>query len=209
MISMRMGNRRRKQITDWMKKRRAVKGSFTVEAAFLMPIIFFLIFSFLYLTFYLHDSSRIQGCLDKALHRTTLVLKHEYDFAAGEIRYEEINNRGIIDLITGDTKDLEQEICQYVCREFSEGLFVTKITNVTTKVGRYNIEVEVEAETKISLRGVLSFFYPNRKRTIKKKYSIHDPAETIRISEVILDTGTKIKGVEEWAERIKNIGKIK
>ena len=186
-------------------KQKAVKGSFTVEAAFLMPVIFFLIFSFLYLTFYLHDSNRIQGCLDQTLHRTALLINHDYDFAADKIRYEDINKRGAVYSIIGDTKNLEQEICQYVWNEFSDGLFLTKITGVTIEISRFDIEIKVEAETKISLRGALSFFHPNKMRTIKKKYSIHNPAETIRVSEVILDTGAKTKGVEEWMENIKNI----
>ena len=205
MIIKQMGNQRKKRITDRMKEQKAVKGSFTVEAAFLMPVIFFLIFSFLYLTFYLHDSNRIQGCLDQVLHRTALLINHDYDFAADKIRYEDINKRGAVYSIIGDTKNLEQEICQYVWDEFSDGLFLTKITGVTIEISRFDIEIKVEAETKISLRGVLNFFHPNKMRTIKKKYSIHNPAETIRVSEVILDTGVKTKGMEEWMENIKNI----
>jgi len=182
-----------------------IQGSFTVEAALIMPIIIYLIFSFFYLTFYLHDCNRIQGYLDKVLNRAALIIKHESDISKGEIKYEEINNRGVFYLIIGKKDKLEEDIYRYIEDEFSEGLLMMRVTDIDVEVGKYSLEVKITAETKNAMRGVLRFFQPNEKKIIEGKQIIHNPADTIRMSEVILDTGSRIKGVEELKGIIENI----
>ena len=55
------------------------------------------------------------------------------------------------------------------------------------------------------MKGILEFFHPDRKITVEAERWIHDPSEFIRISEVVLDTGSRIKGFEELKGRIDKI----
>jgi hypothetical protein len=43
----------------------------------------------------------------------------------------------------------------------------------------------------------------NSHSVISGEYPIHDPAETIRVCDVILDTASQIKGVDELKNKIE------
>ena len=55
----------------WIKKRKTeIKGSFTVEAALILPIILSIIFSLFYVVFYVHDKVRAETGLYQTLRAT-------------------------------------------------------------------------------------------------------------------------------------------
>jgi len=181
------------------------RGNITVEAALVMPVVVFVLFALMYLSFYLHDRCIVQSAVDQTLHRAALTLKHEADFSTGEIYYKEINSRGVFYLPFGSTKAEEDNIRKFLQKELEDGLFLAKISGVHVDVGKFNITISVEADISITMPGVTNIWEPNNYMTVKGKSQIHNPAETIRLSEVILDTGTKIKGVEALKEKLENI----
>ena len=181
------------------------KGSITVEAAFVMPIVIFTIFALIYLAFYLHDMCRIQGIVDMTLHKVGITVKHEANIVTGDISYEDISERGVFYLILGNTEEEENQIQQYLQQGLSKGLFLTKISSVYVDLGKFKLTAKVEAETKVSLPGVKYLFDPLFSRKITGEYPVHNPVESIRRAEVILDTGSKIKGMEELKEKLEGI----
>jgi len=186
-----------------MKKNES--GIITVEAALIMPLIVFILFALIYLSFYLHDRCKVQGVIDQTLHKAGLTVKHEADFSTGEVFYEEINNRGVFYLPFADTGTEEDNIRNYLQTKLKSGLFLARIIDLQVDVGKYNITISVEAEIPISLLGVTDIWKPNNRMIVEGKSQIHNPAETIRFCEVILDTGTKVKGVEALKEKLVNI----
>jgi len=181
------------------------KGSITVEAAFVMPIVIFTIFALIYLAFYLHDMCRIQGIVDMTLHKVGITVKHEANIVTGDISYEDISERGVFYLILGNTEEEENQIQQYLQQGLSKGLFLTKISSVYVDLGKFKLTAKVEAETKVSLPGVKYLFDPLFSRKVTGEYPVHNPVESIRRAEVILDTGSKIKGMEELKEKLEGI----
>jgi hypothetical protein len=179
-------------------------GSITVEAAFVMPIVILAVFAVIYLAFYLHDMCRIQAAMDKTLHKAAITIKHEADMETGEVAYENINDRGVFFLLYGGLEE-EMIIEDYLQQELSEGLFLSKIISVSADVGLFSINASVKAETKVSLPGIKYLFAPSSTVEIKRDYPVHNPAETIRRTEVILDTGSSIKGVDELKEKLEDI----
>jgi len=181
------------------------KGSITVEAAFVMPIVIFTIFALIYLAFYLHDMCRIQGIVDMTLHKVGITVKHEANIVTGDISYEDISERGVFYLILGNTEEEENQIQQYLQQGLSKGLFLTKISSVYVDLGKFKLTAKVEAETKVSLPGVKYLFDPLFSRKITGEYPVHNPVESIRRAEVILDTGSKIKGMEELKDKLEGV----
>jgi hypothetical protein len=157
----------------------------------------------MYLSFYLHDMCRIQGIVDMTLHKAGLALKHEADIRTGEVAYEEINDRGVFYLIVGSTEEEERQIQNYLKQELSGGLFLAQITSIQVDAGKFKLWVSIDAKTVVSLPAIKSLFDQFSHTEIAGEYPIHNPAETIRRCEVILDTASKIKGVDELKEKIE------
>jgi HD superfamily phosphohydrolase len=190
-----------------MSTPRTCKASITVEATFVMPIVILTVFALIYLSFYLHDTCRIQGLVDKTLHKAAISLKQEADLETGAIDYERIGERGVFTQLLGDRSDAEKELRKYLQQELSKGLFLSKITGIQATVYKTKLEISVEADNVIRIPWVKKFFTSFTHTKITAEYPIHDPAETIRICEVILDTASQVKGVDELKDKIEGFFK--
>ncbi|NLK28226.1 MAG: pilus assembly protein [Clostridiales bacterium] len=186
---------------QWERK---LRGSFTVEAALVMPMVILIIFSIFYLTFYLHDRNRIQSSIDRALYRAGFMTKHKSNMFTGEIYYENINDRTVLYSLVGDTGEIENDIRRYVQDSLSSGLFLSKVREVEVEVGKFSITIQIKVQTDDRIP-LMKFFQPKGYERMKSKFQVHDPAEAIRISEVILDTGGKVKGVKELKEKLDQL----
>jgi hypothetical protein len=171
-------------------------ASITVEAAFVMPVVLSTVFALIYLTLQLHDICRIQGILDKTLHQAGMSYKHRTELASDEINYAWIGDRGVFYDLFRDQSGEEEEVKRYLQQKFSKGLFLLKITKLEAEVKKTKLRVKIEAETIISLPWIASLFDGFSSTVIAGDYPVHNPAETIRICEIILDTGSQVKGVE-------------
>ncbi len=178
------------------------KASITIEAAFVMPIVILTVFALIYLSFYLHDICRIQGAVDGTLHKAGLILKHGSELTTIENDYEQIINQDIFDLLQDDSKQLEQEVQVHLKEKLRKGLFLLKIADIGVKVGKLDLSVSVQTKFNISIPWISELMSFSSSAVVSGTYPIHDPAETIRKCEVILDTASQIKGVDELKNKI-------
>lgn len=178
-----------------------MKASFTIEAVFIMPIVLYTMVCIIYLSFYLHDYCKIQGITDMVLHKAVMNLKYSADIETGKVNYDEIN-KGIFNRIFEKSDLLERDIESYLGKSLSKGLIAISISNIHVSKGLGKISVRVEGRLKIPLKGVQGMISSNGNLIIEAKASNHYPADSIRISEVILDTGSKIKGFEKLKEKL-------
>lgn len=180
------------------------KASVTLEAAFMMPIVLFIIVSIIYLSFYLHDFCRMRGITDGVIHKAALNLKHEADIETGRVNYDDIN-KGLASRIFEGSDVKEKEIEDYINRLLSKGLISTKITKVNVTKSILNLTIRVEGGFELPLRGLLWIFPFNNTLVVEAKSAYHYPADSVRMSEVILDIGAKIKGLDKIKESIEKI----
>ncbi|HHU73820.1 MAG TPA: pilus assembly protein [Clostridiales bacterium] len=180
-----------------------IKGSITVEAAFIMPLIILVIFSIVYLSFYLHDYCKLQGTVDLVLHKAIFSAKHKGKLDTGEVDYENINNRGIFYPILGDKGEMEEQIREYMNLELAKGLFLYQINHINVEVGTLSIQISLEGKTRVSLPGLLHI--KAAQPILEKQFYIHNPGESIRISEVLLTTAERIKGLESIKKGLEKI----
>lgn len=179
------------------KINREAGGSIVVEAAFVMPLLVLTIFALIYLSFYLHDYSRIAGAMDLVMQKAGVAIKHEADLDTGCVYYERINERGVFYALSGDSEADERRITQLLEKELAGGLFISRISKVEVELGRLSIKIMVSAKADISLPFIKAAAGSLLDMNFEGRYPVHNPAETIRICEVILDTGSKIKGVDK------------
>jgi hypothetical protein len=178
-------------------------GVITIEAAFVIPIVVFTIFALIYLSFYLHDYCELKAETDLILHKAAFNGKHEGDLISGKVSYDRINDRGVFYLITIDREAQAAQISNYLRQELEEDLFITNITNLDVTSGAFEITAALEAKVEVTLPFFQNLFDKFTCIKIEENYPVHNPAETIRIAEVILDTGSDIKGVADLNDKIQ------
>lgn len=179
------------------------KASLTVEATFIMPVVLFIIVFIIYLSFYLHDYCKINGLVDVTLHKASMNLKHDADIATGRVNFNEID-RSLIDRIFADSDSKEEEIEDYIRMLLSRGLLATDITEVKATKGALSLTIRVEGRFKNPFKG-LQWLIPSNNLLVEAKAANHYPADSVRISDVVLDIGSKIKGFDKLKE---GIGKL-
>lgn len=186
-------------------KDKNAQASFTIEAIFVIPVVLLTTLSIIYISFYLHDYNRMQGITDRVLQKVILNLKHESDFETGKVYYEKIKNQDVFYQFRPISDSKTKEMETYLINKLSELLFATRITDVEVNVSKLRTDIKVEGEFQIPIKGLSHVFYSKRNLIVKVSSSNHNPAESVRISEVILETGSKIKGAEELKEKINSL----
>lgn len=178
------------------------QANITVEAAFVFPVIIYLIFALFYLAFYLHDRCVIQGTIDKVLLRAVVAMKHDAEITTGAMDYERIKDQGILGVFDNGSEE-QKKIKGYLHQELVNELFLLRLSSVEVKADQYRITVNIGAETKVKLPLFGQLFERYSYTQIEQSSPVHNPAETIRMAEVILDTGSEIKGVNELKEAVE------
>ena len=75
------------RIRGWLKKQAFWKGSYTVEAALVFPIILFVLAALLILAFYVHDRGILQGlACETAVAGSNYIMENERKAAAEQVR---------------------------------------------------------------------------------------------------------------------------
>lgn len=182
-----------------------LNGSFTVEATIIIPLIFFLIFALFYIGFYLYDLNRIQGVVDNTLNKAGLMIKNDADLINGDIHYDKIKERPVFSIFSQNTAELEDNIRDHMDTGLNKGLFIMDITHKEVAISGGRIKIKIITKSNISLGGVFNFINPDRQQTYESSYTIYNSADFIRKAEIVLDTGSKIKGLDKLKEKLEKI----
>lgn len=125
---------------------RRFRGSFTVEAALLMPVILAVVFGVFTLGMAQYDKAVTLSALDRCLVRAQGVVLLGADWDSGEISYERRLERSLLYPLTG-TRELSEELTRQMEEFFAgEFRFLTKIRSVEVKVSLTGIQASLVPE---------------------------------------------------------------
>ncbi len=141
--------------------------------------------------------------MDQTLHMASVSFKHEADLDTGRADYDRIGSRGIFYQLQADRSEAEEKLLVYLKKELSRGLWLTKVKKLQATVHQQVTVITVQTETSVSIPFIKELFSSLSYTEIKGDAIVHDPAETIRLCEVILDTGSRIKGVSELKDKVE------
>lgn len=168
-----------------------MKGSFTLEAALIFPTILFIIFSIIYLCFYMHDKVTMEGAINNALLQGRNLVKYEIDMDTNEQNTTKyLNKNRVIPEI--DNLLEEKKISAYLHKDLQKGLFIASVTGVDAKVSKDDVIVTVNGYMKIPFLEVSKFF-ENKGLIFKFEHNIkiHQTMNDIRIFDIGIDLITK------------------
>lgn len=141
---------------------------------------------------------------DHVLHKAVLNLKHEADIETGKVFYDKLSSQSIFYRVSGNT-DKEIDIENLLTEKLSKGLLVSKIKSIEVSVNFLKIEINIEGELKIPVKGIVRLISEDKGFIIKTGAALHNPADAVRISEIALDLGVKIKGSNELEETVRKL----
>jgi hypothetical protein len=187
-----------------MKK--TVKGSYTVEIAFVFPIVLFVIVGLIYLGFYMHDKDKIEAVINETLIKGRNLLQNETDMNTGLIDYEAYYKRGILYSLEDNLQEKKEEIYNYIQTQLGKGLFIADINAIDVNVSHTQISIEVKAEMKLPFLGIRPFFAGSGTSVIEKTaVPIQNNTEFIRIFNIFSSVAGKIPVIDETLKKLQQI----
>lgn len=135
--------------------RKQIRGSFTVEAAFILPFILFCILAFLYLALNLHDKVALAAIIDSC----GLQIQDELRI------YEKTT--------------LERRLVRQIKEQAENKLCITTLERITVKTGILAIHVEYDVYRRLSLPGITALLGSSR-QSAEEDILIYDPMKAVR-----------------------------
>lgn len=174
-----------------MKHKRQIwlKGSYTVEAAFIIPIFFFIFFAVIYFSFYLADFIRIQRVIDETQEEGMALIRREGEMITGQADYEKINKK---ELFFFNFQQEETKIKETIEEKLKNRLWITKLELIEVSASVKRIEIMITVTMQISIPEVKSYYNKfDKSWKIERELPVHNPADHIR----------KLDGLEELVEK--------
>lgn len=186
------------------------KGSTTIEAALIFPIIFLTIITLIYVSIFLYEQAYVKSLADRAAERGAAIWKNpESDMyislvKLGDFKYNDPYWR-LIDL---NKSSKEKKIGEYIKRsldEYSilrsrdkEGPMNTTDIAFSAQVKNYivykKLTVTVDKKFKLPLGNGLAFLGIDNtiKISAKSEALVNEPAEFIRSTDLAIDMGKRV-----------------
>lgn len=191
--------------------KKEVKGSFTVEAAFIFPSVLFIIIALIYMGFYMHDKAKINSDINETLLKGKNLVLYEADINTGLIDYDAYLNRGILYSLEGNMEDYKTEISDYINKSLDNGLFIASINQVEVNVTYSSLSVEINASMKFPFLEIKKYFTGTGTQIIlDRSLEVNSTPEFIRIFDVFSGVVDKMPLIDETLQKLQEIlGKIK
>lgn len=180
------------------------KGSITVEMAFVFPMVFFLVLTLCYLTFFMCDKVRLQSMVNTLSEKQAVCVKDHYEL--GSTRdYSTILEKGVLYYL----EDLSAEQALFQEKLENKGkklLILGEVESVECSVGYSSVEANIVVNVEIGLSMVKEYFTGTPLQyTIHAKIPVHNPSEFVRSYTVIGDTIDQIEGASAIKEKLRNL----
>lgn len=168
-----------------IKMKEYKKGTFTVEAAFVMLTVIFVLYGIIYLAFYLQDMSQVQIAINQSLQEESSYQKYPIDSETGKIIYKDIYKRGILDGFLSDYSR-EEKVKEGIIEKLKDRLLVTKLKEIKTKKVGQAIKLTVKSHLNIGISQIKEYFSGTGIEHIQEMEMIlHNPAEFVRSYETL------------------------
>ena len=197
----------------WMKSGRTVDrgmaASYTVEAAFLMPIVLFIVLSILTFARYQYEVCKIQGFINEAIIQYSNMLSQHYDPENNRIVYEDYINENIFEFFGPIPNEKKEAFEAYLNHNYPKEAQMMTLHKVDVTATRKDIHIKIiyEINSPIPMTGL---FFQNKNKIIESYGKVQESPEYVRVVSVIFQEVKKANiydkvkdSVSKWVEYIK------
>lgn len=190
------------------KKEKNQSGMITLEMMFIFPVVFFLVMTLCYLTFYLCDYVRLQGLVANITEEQVICIKDKENLLT-EFNYKKRRERGVTYFL--DNLSQEKNILVSTIKSMAEKekLF-GKVESVTVSLSHTKVEIQLNMSISTGIPKVHEYLggMPYRYQ-INTSVPVHNPTEFTRAYTALQDTMESAKGVKKIKEKIDEIKNVK
>lgn len=180
----------------------------TLEMMFVFPIVFFLIMTLCYTTFYLCDYVRLQGLVENLSEEQAICVKDNENLLA-EVDYKKRKERGITYILKDLSKEKSTLISMVKSMAEKEKLF-GKVEGVTASLSYTKVELQLNMSISTGMSKVHEYLGGTPYRyQISVSIPIHNPTEFTRAYTALQDTMESAKGSKQIKEKLKDIKNVK
>ena len=162
-------------------KNKKLDASMTVEAAFVVPIVIFVIFALMYLTFQLHDKVRLETVMERALGKGDFLVSQRGREDGSAYDYENVNKNGNWGYFRSSYKKQQEAITDYLKEELGKGFFTFQMEHVNCEINGFNVQIKIVMKKMMSLHPVKNFLGESSYVTLERKKVLHSPEELLRV----------------------------
>jgi hypothetical protein len=190
----------------------ARKGSITVEAAIVIPIVILSIIAIIYIVFIIYQKAIMQVAVDDAASRGATAWDKSFNsLETIKVEKESLGDRGLYWRIYDSEKTSRQQVVtEYLDRRYGRYVILRESgrqSNVELKdyIVYKKLIVTMESSYRLPIDGLLDMFGIGNHYTIKVRSEavVNEPVEFIRNTDFILDMERKL---ERRYPALKNLG---
>lgn len=190
-----------------MKKWKEERGSITVEAVFLFPMVFFILFAVIHFAYYQADKTTVQTVADRLAKEQAVALKERVELGEQKM-VEDLSQHKLFCYVQG-TGGKEDTLRQKIKEELQGRLMNGEVEQIKASVGYTEITVEVTVSSHILISQVKEYFTRTPlSYTERVSIPVHNPAEFVRAYsalELALDDVSAFEKLKEQIRKIKNV----
>ena len=190
-----------------MKKWKEDRGSITVEAVFLIPMVFFILLAVIHFAYYQADKTTVQTTADRFAKEQAVALKERVELGEQK-KVEDLLQHKLFCYVQG-TGGKEETLRQKIKEDLQGKLLNGEVEQIRVSVGYTEITVEVTVSFRILVSQVKEYFTGTPLQyTQSISIPVHNPAEFARAYsalELALDDVGAFETLKEQLRRIKNV----
>jgi len=180
---------------------RTLKGSFTVEAAVILPLVFIVIVTLATFGFYFHDVCVVRAAAETFIDQACYV--REQHTVTGISREETNTSNALFGIrITENQKIL---LRNRIIQAVESQMFFCHMSQCEVQAGSSFVRAEIEIRSQLGIPLVQNIL-PELKCTVVEEGEIYDPVRAVRYEKIINDEFKKTglyESVRYFVERLK------
>lgn len=188
-------------------QRGTVRGSFTVEAVFIVPMVTMIIILLIDMALYLRDVSVAETLAERVAEDTRALILNDEEPRQHKVMYERKLTKSIFRRWFTDTSSEDAESMEEYLTELSEGRFwISRIDSQSIRAegGTITVHIRLCSDTEIPLFGktLTSRWFSD---DVESSVSFSDVVLRTRVYSAIMETGMNIVGVSTVMEKLSEI----
>lgn len=177
------------------RRKKQYKGSITVEAAFLMPVLSFLLLTFLWMSFFLHDRAVISSTLQQFCRESADYLVYGRVPYTGVLAGGGAEHRGLLYAVT-EKNERVQYLEMALQSRLNQKLYTMTLEN--TKIKKSGCYLEIKLQYAYAFPEWAGAFFSEKLLVSCESFQVFCPVreELTRMESILLDKKEKVREVE-------------